>query len=171
MRVYSAVLAGAVLVLAGAVQVEFGGKGGALGAGESRAMAEGKPSGGVIVGDTDGVVLAGAAKVGQGAAAVAGVARPGAAGRLLGSPDFYPSPARPLGWRGDWTGRFPGATPPMDWSRRVKGVTSELRYQALKPTGDPGAGSFQMEYFTIKDWLVAGPFAVEAPAKWPCRNN
>lgn len=39
----------------------------------------------------------------------------------LGSPRFYPTTERPLGWRGDWTGRFPGATPPTRWSRRSGG--------------------------------------------------
>ncbi|MGD0896644.1 MAG: HEAT repeat domain-containing protein [Thermoguttaceae bacterium] len=29
----------------------------------------------------------------------------------LGHPDFYPSPQHPVGYRGDWTGRYPGATP------------------------------------------------------------
>jgi outer membrane protein assembly factor BamB len=84
---------------------------------------------------------------------------------LLGSPQFSPSPDRPVGWRGDWTGRFPGATPPVVWSRRVKGITSELRYQAAKPTGEPGAESQPLEYFTIKDWLVAGPYDLDDPVK------
>jgi outer membrane protein assembly factor BamB len=84
-------------------------------------------------------------------------------GPLLGAPEFKPSPERPVGWRGDWTGRFPGATPPLEWSRRVKDVTSELKYQADKPAGEPGADAQALEYFTIKDWLVAGPFAVDNP--------
>jgi outer membrane protein assembly factor BamB len=83
---------------------------------------------------------------------------------LLGSPDFGPTPDKPVGWRGDWTGRFPGATPPTQWSRRVKGITSQISYQADKPAGEPGADSRQLEYFTIKEWLVAGPFAVQDPA-------
>ncbi|HEY0548879.1 MAG TPA: hypothetical protein VGF13_04700 [Verrucomicrobiae bacterium] len=83
----------------------------------------------------------------------------------LGSPQFSPSPERPVGWRGDWTGRFPGATPPVVWSRRVKGITSELRYQVAKPVGEPGADSQPLEYFTIKDWLVAGPFDLDDPVK------
>src|SRR4051812_38958448 len=29
----------------------------------------------------------------------------------LGSPAFQPAPERPVGWRGDGTGRYPGATP------------------------------------------------------------
>jgi len=86
----------------------------------------------------------------------------------LGGLGFRPTPERPIGWRGDWTGRFPGATPPLQWSRRVKGITTELRYQARKPAGEPSAvdgKSCQLEYFTIKDWLVAGPFAVDDPVK------
>jgi outer membrane protein assembly factor BamB len=34
----------------------------------------------------------------------------------LGHRDFQPSPARPIGFRGDTTGRFPGATPPTEWN-------------------------------------------------------
>ncbi|HEY3319164.1 MAG TPA: PQQ-binding-like beta-propeller repeat protein [Planctomycetota bacterium] len=80
----------------------------------------------------------------------------------LGSSTFSASPEHPIGWRGDWTGRYPGATPPLQWSRRVKGVTSELKYQARKPAGrDAGATgkeAVSLEYFAIKEWLVAGPF-------------
>jgi outer membrane protein assembly factor BamB len=88
-----------------------------------------------------------------------------AADAPLGAADYQPSPQHPIGWRGDWTGRFTGATPPLTWSRRVTGLTTELRYQAAKPAGSPGADSRQLEYFTIKDWLVAGPFAVADPVK------
>jgi len=93
------------------------------------------------------------------------VTTPAPNGQQLGSPGFKPTPNQPVGWRGDWTGRFPGATPPPQWSRRVKGITTEIKYQAQKPAGDPGADSHPLEYFTIKEWLVAGPFDVENPAK------
>ena len=56
----------------------------------------------------------------------------------LGSASFYPTAERPVGWRGDWTGRFPGATPPTQWSRRVKGITSEIKYQAEQALRRPG---------------------------------
>ena len=62
-------------------------------------------------------------------------------------------------------GPFPRRHPPTEWSRRVKGVTSEIKYQAEKPVGEPAAGSKSLEYFTLKEWLVAGPFAVEDPLK------
>ncbi|MCY3017437.1 MAG: PQQ-binding-like beta-propeller repeat protein [Planctomycetota bacterium] len=90
-------------------------------------------------------------------------AAPNPPGALLGSPGFSPSPERPIGWRGDWTGRYPGATPPLQWSRRVKGLTAELKYQARKPVGEPGKDAAPLEYFTIKDWLVVGPFEATDP--------
>jgi len=83
----------------------------------------------------------------------------------LGSADFKPSLDRPVGWRGDWTGRYPGATPPTTWSRRVHGITTSLRYQAARPAGDPGKDSKALEYFSIKDWLVSGPVSVADPVK------
>src|SRR6185295_6284441 len=83
---------------------------------------------------------------------------------ILGSPEFKASVDRPVGWRGDWTGRFPGATPPTTWSRRVHGITTALRYQAAKPSGEaPAKDSRQLEYFSIKDWLVAGPYSASDP--------
>ena len=83
----------------------------------------------------------------------------------LGSSDFYPSPEHTVGWRGDGSGRFPGATPPTVWSRRLADITSEIMVQAVKPTGKPGADSHVLGYFTIKDWLVAGPFPINDPEK------
>lgn len=100
-----------------------------------------------------------------GAQMAAAEADPKPANAWLGSPDFRPTADRPVGWRGDWTGRFPGATPPIDWSRRVKGLTTTIKYQADKPAGEPGTGSHALEYFTLKEWLVAGPFDVEDPVR------
>ena len=34
----------------------------------------------------------------------------------LGAADFRPTPAHPVGFRGDWTGRYTGAQPPLHWS-------------------------------------------------------
>ena len=74
-------------------------------------------------------LLAGSREQVLGQAAVA-AASAASSSSQLGSPAFRPSPERPVGWRGDWTGRFPGATPPTQWSRRVQGITSEIKYQA-----------------------------------------
>jgi outer membrane protein assembly factor BamB len=51
----------------------------------------------------------------------------------LGSPDFYPSPAHPVGWRGDGTGHFPGATPPTTWTRGVNGERKNILWEAKLP--------------------------------------
>jgi outer membrane protein assembly factor BamB len=43
----------------------------------------------------------------------------------LGSTEYRPAADRPFGWRGDGTGRFPGATPPTRWS-----LTQNVRWSA-----------------------------------------
>jgi outer membrane protein assembly factor BamB len=43
----------------------------------------------------------------------------------LGTANLIPSPDRPVGWRGDGTGRFPGAKPPTKWSRTSNGTKPE----------------------------------------------
>ena len=110
-------------------------------------------------------VLAASHQTAFGQTAASAFTKPAQSGQSLGSPDFKPTPERPVGWRGDWTGRFPGATPPREWSRRVKGITTEIKYQAGQPSGEAGSDSRPLEYFTIKEWLVAGPYAMEDPAK------
>jgi outer membrane protein assembly factor BamB len=44
----------------------------------------------------------------------------------LGSAGFRATPERPFGWRGDGSGRFPGATPVTEWS-----PTKNVRWNAL----------------------------------------
>ena len=39
----------------------------------------------------------------------------------LGSSKYLPTPDAPIGWRGDGSGRYPGATPPTSWERRKSG--------------------------------------------------
>ena len=48
-------------------------------------------------------------------------------GAPLGSTKFAPTPDRPLGWRGDGTGRYPGATPPTQWERKRSGGSYTAR--------------------------------------------
>jgi outer membrane protein assembly factor BamB len=49
------------------------------------------------------------------------LAAPAASSATLGAPNFIPSVDRPVGWRGDGTGRYPGATPPTAWDRTSTG--------------------------------------------------
>ncbi len=62
---------------------------------------------------------------------------------LLGSPGFRPSAERPVGWRGDGTGRFPGATPPTDFGRALKGAgdyeTKNVKWMTRMPSYSIGS--------------------------------
>src|SRR5450755_2495214 len=75
----------------------------------------------------------------------------------LGSTDFHPSAQRPVGWRGDGSGRFPGATPPVEWFRRPRAGFTALRSLAAKPKG-AGAEGQPLNMGMVREWLVAGPF-------------
>lgn len=51
----------------------------------------------------------------------------------LGHPDFWPSPERPIGFRGDGSGSYPGANPITEWS-------DELGYGEKRKPGFLGKG-------------------------------
>jgi hypothetical protein len=51
----------------------------------------------------------------------------------LGSPDFFPSPEHGVGWRGDGSGRYVGATPPTTWSRGEKGEKKNIVWETKLP--------------------------------------
>ncbi len=88
-----------------------------------------------------------------------------AANAPLGAANFTPSPQRPVGWRGDGTGIYAGATPPQTWSRRFADCAiTKAFYQARKPQGDDvGSDARPLELGIVKDWLVLGPFAADDP--------
>ena len=61
-----------------------------------------------------------------------------------------------VGWRGDGTGRFPKADPPLHWGRISKTMKG-LRTQATRPKGDGPGNAKPIRYGTVEDWLVLGP--------------
>ncbi len=76
---------------------------------------------------------------------------------LLGSPDFQPTPERPMGWRGDGSGKYPAAKPPLKWSR-VSGAVKELRSRAAKPKeGEMGK---PIPDGVVREWLTLGPVPI-----------
>lgn len=75
----------------------------------------------------------------------------------LGSPEWKPAPERPVGWRGDGTGRFPAADPPLQWGRTIRGFYSELLCQGGKPKG-PGKAGEPLNMGFLRDWVILGPF-------------
>jgi len=68
----------------------------------------------------------------------------------LGHPDFYPSPQRPLGWRGDGTGAWPGANVVTSWDAASgKNVAWKVN--------TPGAGLCQPLVIGEKVVITADP--------------
>ena len=83
-------------------------------------------------------------------------------GLLPGSPKFLPTAEHPQGWRGDGTGQYPGATPPLSWERVLAGPLGNGRQQAGKPKGDepgPDAVDLTAGHPMVTAWLILGPFA------------
>ncbi len=67
-----------------------------------------------------------------------------------------------VGWRGDGSGQYPSADPPLHWGRVSKTVKG-LHFQAAKPKdSDTGA---PMADGVIREWLVLGPVALPEGAK------
>jgi len=82
----------------------------------------------------------------------------------IGADTFPVSTEHPVGWRGDGSGRFPGANPPLVWHRALRSPLQDcfnvnVMPQDAKPGGQPLArlaGSNAGEW-GISEWLVVGP--------------
>ncbi|MCW8134022.1 MAG: PQQ-binding-like beta-propeller repeat protein, partial [Planctomycetota bacterium] len=90
-------------------------------------------------GGQKGSGLAGSGLAGSGLSggSKGGATKPGGAGNdraALGSMEFGPSANRPVGWRGDGTGRYPGATPPVTWDRKHSGESKNILWAARLPS-------------------------------------
>lgn len=82
----------------------------------------------------------------------------GGASDQLGAPGFLPSPECPIGWRGDGSGRYPGATPPKEWYFRLKNCPG-LATSASKPKGTPAKLEPNVD-IALSDWIGVGPWTV-----------
>jgi len=70
-----------------------------------------------------------------------------------------------FGWRGNWTGLYPDATPVTEWGREPKGAIAGMSCQAAKPAdGAPKSGRPLDKGFVV-DWLVLGPLPVTDAVK------
>jgi outer membrane protein assembly factor BamB len=65
------------------------------------------------------------------------------------------------GWRGNGTGLWPDATPPLEWSRAPRGALDGLRAVAARPSSDRPGDAPLVEKGLLRDWLVIGPFPVK----------
>jgi outer membrane protein assembly factor BamB len=69
------------------------------------------------------------------------------------------------GWRGNQTGLWPNANPPVEWRRTPKGALAGLRATAHWTKDKEPANAAVVEKGLIRDWLVIGPFAVDDSVK------
>jgi hypothetical protein len=65
------------------------------------------------------------------------------------------------GWRGNGTGLWPTATPPLEWHRIPRGALDGLRGQSTRPCSDKAGDAPLVEKGLLRDWLVLGPFSVK----------
>ena len=75
-----------------------------------------------------------------------------------------PAP-RTFGWRGNWTGLYPKADPPVEWGRIATGVVAGMTCQAAKPSDAAKPGALPVKDALVRDWLIAGPFPVADSVK------
>src|SRR5262245_10122557 len=82
---------------------------------------------------------------------------PGGSTGPMGSTKFQPSMERPIGRRGDGSGRYPGATPPTKWERRKSGggyTASGILYAVPLPNGGVSCPIIvgNRIYLTVEPW-------------------
>ena len=64
-----------------------------------------------------------------------------------------------VGWRGDGTGRYPDATPPVEWGKWPKSPVHDMLTAVNRPAGaEPGEDARPLEHFLVKEWLMIGPY-------------
>lgn len=81
----------------------------------------------------------------------------GGGGGVLGAASFKPSALNPVGWRGDGSGCYPGATPPTAWYRKLKNQPL-MACQSAKPSGDAPPKAAKDMDLPLNDWLGIGPW-------------
>src|SRR6185437_12981694 len=64
------------------------------------------------------------------------------------------------GWRGNQTGLWPDAKPPLEWHRIPRGALEELRVSAIPPQSEKAGDAPLVAKGLLREWLVVGPYAV-----------
>jgi hypothetical protein len=70
-----------------------------------------------------------------------------------------------VGWRGNGTGLFPDADPPLEWSRTPKGVLTDLCSRADRPGDKAEPDATPLEKGLVREWLLLGPLPMEDSVK------
>lgn len=111
------------------------------------------------------LVLAVAVVANTGLAQLPGVGQVKRAAVPLGAPGYVPTVEKPTGWRGDWTGIYPGATPPTDWKIEKDGKGKKVLWHTQLPMYCGGSGASQPIVIGEKIYFCA---AAKDATKGPC---
>jgi len=98
-----------------------------------------------------GAALAGYANEGNGVVTIVPTVT---SGPLLGAPEFMPTPERSVGWRGDGSGIYPGARPPLEWA---EGTGMNMRWRVQLPLYSNGSGASQPIVIKNRIYLTVNP--------------
>src|SRR5262245_3174760 len=69
------------------------------------------------------------------------------------------------GWRGNQTGLWPDAKPPLEWHRIPRGALDGMRASAAPPKDKEPGDAPPVLKGLFREWLVIGPFAVDDAVK------
>src|SRR5690242_19336889 len=70
-----------------------------------------------------------------------------------------------IGWRQNWSGSFPDATPPAIWDRSARPAIGLLKVSAAKPKAESEKTATPIVENVVTDWLALGPFSAGDPTK------
>ncbi|MFB3892675.1 MAG: hypothetical protein ACE15C_11700 [Phycisphaerae bacterium] len=82
------------------------------------------------------------------------------------SADSQPDRTNAWSWRGEGTGIFRGADPPIHW-QRISATMKGLTAQADKPRAGAAKGAQPMDLGHIPEWAIIGPFEAKDDAAKP----
>lgn len=69
------------------------------------------------------------------------------------------------GWRGNGTGLWPDANPPLEWHRLPKGAMEGMRAVASPQKGMEPGDEARLAKGLVRNWLIVGPFPVDDSVK------
>ena len=74
-------------------------------------------------------------------------------------------PVGTRGWRGNWTGLYPDAQVPAEWSNVSTGPMQTMKCTTTQPADGSDKDAVPVEQGLVPQWLVIGPFPVEDGTK------
>lgn len=81
------------------------------------------------------------------------------------SPAGAEDPKATMGWRGNWTGLYPEAQAPAEWSNISAGPMQGMKCTTTQPADGSDKDAKPVDKGLVTDWLVIGPFKLDDGTK------